>query len=195
MINGNELVEKARSLIGKVTYVFGADNIEGGEGDCSSFTSYLYDLYGVDIGRDTQAQWTGIGTKIKQSELKTGDLVFFKNTYDSKHTDGVSHVGIYSGGGKFIHLGSKGVQESSLNETYWTTHYLGAKTLEEVEGTADNDSSGIVQTGLKDWAKDWTEDKIETLFTYILIALTVVAGVVCIGVSIGGFASGKAKTI
>jgi hypothetical protein len=189
MINGNELVEKARSLIGKVTYVFGADNIEGGQGDCSSFTSYLYDLYGVDIGRDTQSQWTGIGTKINKSELKTGDLVFFKNTYDSKHTDGVSHVGIYSGGGNFIHLGSKGVQESSLNESYWSSHYLGAKTLDEVEGTADSDG-GFIQTGITGLSNK--DNIIETIATYVLIALAVIVGVVCIGVSIGGFASGKA---
>lgn len=193
MINGNELVEKARSLIGKVTYVFGADNIEGGSGDCSSFTSYLYDLYGVDIGRDTQSQWTGIGTKISKSELKTGDLVFFKDTYDSKHTDGVSHVGIYSGGGKFIHLGSKGVQESSLSESYWSAHYLGAKTLDEVEGTSDSEG-GFIQTDWKDWVTDKLniEEKLEVIVTYVLIALAVACGVVCIGVSIGGFASGKA---
>lgn len=191
MINGNDLVDKARSLIGKVTYVFGADNIEGGTGDCSSFTSYLYDLYGVDIGRDTQSQWTGIGTKISKSELKTGDLVFFKNTYDSKHTDGVSHVGIYSGGGNFIHLGSKGVQESSLNESYWSSHYLGAKTLDEVEGSTDSTGPQLIQTGLKDWAGD----KVETLFTYILVALVAVTGVVCIGLSIGGLTNGKIKTV
>ena len=194
MINGNELVEKARSLIGKVTYVFGADNIEGGSGDCSSFTSYLYELYGVNIGRDTQAQWTGIGTKIKQSELKTGDLVFFKNTYDSKHTDGVSHVGIYSGNGNFIHLSSSGVKESSLNETYWASHYLGSKTLDEVEGSADSDT-GFVQTGIKDWVTDWATDKVEVIITYVLVTLAVIVGVVCIGVSIGGFYNGKTKTI
>ena len=191
MINGNELVEKARSLIGKVTYVFGADNIPGGTGDCSSFTSYLYDLYGVDIGRDTQSQWTGIGTKISKSELKTGDLVFFKNTYDSKHTDGVSHVGIYSGGGNFIHLSSSGVKESSLNESYWASHYLGAKTLDEVEGSADSEGVPVIQLGWKENAID----NLETIITYVLVALAVVVGVICIGVSIGGFASGKTKTI
>lgn len=191
MINGNDLVDKARSLIGKVNYVFGADNIEGGSGDCSSFTSYLYDLYGVDIGRDTQSQWTGIGTKIKQSELKTGDLVFFKNTYDSKHTDGVSHVGIYSGGGKFIHLGSKGVQESSLSEAYWASHYLGAKTLDEVEGSADSTSDPIIQLGWKDKAID----NLENIITYVLVGLTIIVGIVCIGVSIGGFTSGKNTTV
>lgn len=194
MINGNELVEKAKSLIGKVQYVFGADNIEGGTGDCSSFTSYIYELYGLDIGRDTQSQWTGIGTKISKSELQPGDLVFFKNTYSSNHTDGVSHVGIYSGGGKFVHLGSNGVQEASLNDSYWTSHYLGAKTFEEVNASS-NDSPEVIQLGWKEDAAKWLGDKLEPIFTYLLVGIAAITGIVLIALSIGGIANGKNSTV
>ena len=118
MINGNEIVNTAKSLLGKVKYVFGADNIQGGEGDCSSFTRYIYAKNDITIGRDTQSQWTGVGSKVSRSEISVGDLVFFKNTYNSNHTDGVSHVGIYIGGDEFIHLSSSGgVMTSSLNES------------------------------------------------------------------------------
>lgn len=90
---------------------------------------------GVNIGRDTQAQWTSNkGEKVSLDNLKAGDLVFFKDTYDSGHTDGVSHVGIYLGNGTFMHSGEKssdsengGVQRSSLSNSYWSQHYLGAK--------------------------------------------------------------------
>jgi cell wall-associated NlpC family hydrolase len=50
--------------------------------------------------------------------------VFFQNTY----TAGLSHVGIYVGGGRFVHAGSQvtGVLTSSLNDAYWSAHYYGA---------------------------------------------------------------------
>ena len=53
MINATDIINSAKNLIGKVNYVFGANNIEGGEGDCSSFTQYLYQKQGVNIGRVT----------------------------------------------------------------------------------------------------------------------------------------------
>lgn len=182
MINGNDIVNTAKSLLGKVKYVFGGTNIEGGEGDCSSFTQYVYKQNGVNIGRDTQTQWTGEGSKVSRNELVTGDLVFFRNTYNSNHTDGVSHVGIYIGGDEFIHLNSKGVTTSSLNEDYWNTHYLGAKHIEGVSGDKTVISGDtIVNIGFKDFMKD----QAETILDYVVIGLVLILGVVFIGLSVG----------
>ena len=64
------------------------------------------------------------GKAIKKSELQPGDLVFFQNTYKA----GISHVGIYVGGGKFIHAPSSGkvVSYADLYSDYYVSHYYGA---------------------------------------------------------------------
>lgn len=167
------LVSTARKYIGKVKYVFGADDLDGGRADCSSFTQTIYEKHNITIGRDTEAQWTGVGVKIDKEDLKAGDLVFFKDTYNSNHTDGVSHVGIYSGNGKFIHCGSNGVEESSLNNSYYSSHYLGAKrvdgALEESIETETEEVTVSNDIGLK-----WWGDVVKV----VLATLLVIAGVV-----------------
>ena len=52
-------------------------------------------------------------------EPRPGDLIFFIGTYD---TPGVSHVGIYVGGGKMLHCGDP-IQYSNLNTSYWQSHF------------------------------------------------------------------------
>ena len=122
------IVSTAESYIGKVRYQFGADNIDGGVGDCSSFTQAVFKKNGVNIGRDTTTQWTK-GTQVAKENLKPGDLVFFQGTY----REGVSHVGIYVGNGQFIHNSStKGVTTGDLNSEYWQTHWLGARRVNAV---------------------------------------------------------------
>ena len=126
------VVDLAQSLIGKVKYSFGADAIEKGVGDCSSFTQYVYSKNGYNIGRTTEQQWKQ-GSNVAVENLQPGDLVFFKNTYNSGHTDGVSHVGVYIGNGQFTHnSSSKGVTTSNLSDSYWKQHYLGAKRVDGV---------------------------------------------------------------
>lgn len=130
------VIATAKSFIGKVKYVFGSTNIEGGTGDCSAFTQYVFKKNGIEIGRNTASQYTE-GISVSRENLQGGDLVFFKDTYDSNYIDGVSHVGISLGGSKFIHLSSGGVAISDLNETYWNNHYLDAK---RIDGASDTDT-------------------------------------------------------
>ena len=64
------------------------------------------------------------GPRVGRDNLQAGDLVFFANTYMA----GLSHVGIYIGGGRFIHAGSErtGVTVTSLGDPYWAPRYYGA---------------------------------------------------------------------
>ncbi len=66
-----------------------------------------------------------IGTRVDKSEMKPGDLVFFKNTYKR----GISHVGIFAGGSKFLHAssGKKKVTTGNLSDPYFAKHWAGAR--------------------------------------------------------------------
>jgi cell wall-associated NlpC family hydrolase len=92
--------------------------------DCSGFMMYLFDKAGLQLPRTAAEQYRK-GTPIPKDQLKAGDLVFFKNTY--KH--GVSHVGIYIGGGKFCHASSGGhaVRTDNLSKEYYVNHWAGAR--------------------------------------------------------------------
>lgn len=132
--SANAVVEGARASMnrGNVRYVFGANDPAGGRLDCSSWTQWIYKEYaGIDIGRST-------GQQVKQGEmlsrsltqstqlLRPGDLVFFRNTYNSSHIHGVSHVGIYVGDGNMIHnSSSQNVHQTHLpSSDYWKRHWL-----------------------------------------------------------------------
>ncbi|POX55495.1 hypothetical protein C3489_10640 [Streptomyces sp. Ru71] len=62
--------------------------------DCSGLVQAAYRSAGVSLPRTTYAQ-IGAGRRVSRSELRPGDLVFFYS--------GISHVGIYVGGGQMIH--------------------------------------------------------------------------------------------
>ena len=71
--------------------------------DCSGFVSWVINHSGWNVGRLGAQGLYNICTPVSSSQAKPGDLIFFKGTYD---TPGVSHVGIYVGGGMMIHCGS-----------------------------------------------------------------------------------------
>jgi len=88
--------------------------------DCSGFVRYVYAQVGVSLPHNAAAQY-GYGVPISQDQLEPGDLVFF---------DGLGHVGIYIGGGQFIHSPHTGdvVKISSLTGWYAST-YVGARRI------------------------------------------------------------------
>jgi cell wall-associated NlpC family hydrolase len=122
---GDKVVELAKSYAGKVTYIYGAASPENGKSDCSGFTEHCYKkAAGKAIGRTTGEQ-VGKGEEVAKSKAAPGDLVFFKDTYNSGYKYGVSHAGICLGGGMFIHCSSSGgVRTSSLSEAYYAQHFL-----------------------------------------------------------------------
>lgn len=105
-----------------VTYKTGGMSTTGF--DCSGFTKYVFKNVGLTLPRTSKAQYN-IGTAVSKSKLRSGDLVFF-NTLGN----GVSHVGIYVGNGKFAQSSSShGVTITSLSNSYWANRYVGAKRV------------------------------------------------------------------
>jgi cell wall-associated NlpC family hydrolase len=89
--------------------------------DCSGFTAYVYAKLGITLAHSTYAQWDA-GTHIPRRDLQPGDLVFF---------DGIGHVGIYIGGGRFIHAPHTGtvVSIDRLSGSWYSAEYDGAVRL------------------------------------------------------------------
>lgn len=122
----DNIINFAKSLQGKVTYQYGIRDTSKLIFDCSSFTEYVFEKYGVDMKWGTKYQKT-MGTAVSKSNLKKGDLVFFGTT--SAGT--INHVGIYIGDGQFIHNtpSANGVTIDNLNTGYWSDKYISARRI------------------------------------------------------------------
>jgi peptidoglycan DL-endopeptidase CwlO len=68
--------------------------------DCSGFVAFVYRHFGVALPHYTFAQFE-LGRRVARRALEPGDLVFF---------DGLNHVGLYIGRGRFIHAPHTGSQ-------------------------------------------------------------------------------------
>ena len=114
------VISSAENKLGS-TYVYGDTGKEGY--DCSGLVYSIYcNELGISLPRSSASQST-FGKQVSKSDLQEGDLVFFNTT-----GNGVSHVGIYIGGGKFIHAssGQGKVMTSSLDEGYYEDRYVNA---------------------------------------------------------------------
>ena len=80
--------------------------------DCSGFTTYVYKHFGVSLSRTSSGQ-SGNGKSVSKENMQAGDVICFSNSSGSKK---IGHVGIYIGGGKFIHAANskKGVIISNV---------------------------------------------------------------------------------
>jgi len=112
------LTRSAMRFIG-TPYVFGGTSRYGF--DCSGYVQHVFAMLGIRLPRTADSQfYAGRSTG---GQILAGDLVFFQ-TYEP----GPSHVGIYLGGGRFVHASSShGVTISRLSDSYWAARYLGAK--------------------------------------------------------------------
>jgi cell wall-associated NlpC family hydrolase len=111
---GSRAVAIAERYLG-APYVWGGASPSGF--DCSGLVMYVYAQLGVRLPHFAAAQYRD-GRHVRMDHLRRGDLVFF---------DSLDHVGIYIGGGRFIHAPHTGdhVRISSLSGWY-AENYVGA---------------------------------------------------------------------
>jgi cell wall-associated NlpC family hydrolase len=104
-----------------VGYKFGGTSKDGI--DCSAFIQKAFsEKFDLSVPRTTDMQ-SELGKEIDKSELKSGDLVFFR-------TGDTNHVGIYLEDGMFIHAStSNGVTISELDNVYFKENYWKARRI------------------------------------------------------------------
>ena len=120
----SELVLAALNFL-DVPYLRGGTSSEQGF-DCSGFTRHVFNLsLGLALPRraDEQARQAGL-SPVSRESLQPGDLVFFDTLRRT-----FSHVGIYIGGGKFIHAPRAGaaVRVEDMRTAYWSPRFDGAR--------------------------------------------------------------------
>lgn len=111
----SSIVNYAYGFLG-TDYIWGGTTPSPGF-DCSGFTSYVFrNAAGVEITRTTGSQM-GVGAVVSYDDLQVGDLVF---------TYGGGHVGIYIGGGSYIHASQPGdvVKVSPVTSFYTARRVL-----------------------------------------------------------------------
>lgn len=119
----DKVITTGKKYIG-VKYKYGASAGVTYAFDCSSFTQYIFKKNGITLPRTSISQ-AAKGEKVAKSELKKGDLVFFKSPGSSR----ISHVAIYAGSNKLLHASGKSVKISSLNSSYWKKNYVTARRV------------------------------------------------------------------
>ncbi|MDD2309428.1 MAG: NlpC/P60 family protein [Desulfuromonadaceae bacterium] len=105
-----------------IPYRWGGNNVVEGM-DCSGFVRAVYNLCGLSIPRTSSDQFKA-GDLVTKDALLDGDLVFFGSSADK-----ISHVGIYVGGGKFVHAPKRGeeIRVTAVDESYFEKRFVGAR--------------------------------------------------------------------
>lgn len=105
-----------------IPYRWGGNTVVDGM-DCSGFVRAVYNLCGLSIPRTSRDQFKA-GDPVAKDDLKDGDLVFFGSSADK-----INHVGIYVGGGRFVHAPRRGedIQVTAVDESYFEKRFVGAR--------------------------------------------------------------------
>ena len=112
-------------VVGIAMQYLGTPYVWGGAGpggfDCSGFVSYVFGQMGVSLPHHAASQY-GMGSPVSRDQLQPGDLVFF---------NGLGHVGIYIGGGQFVHSPHTGdvVKISSLSDSWYASTWVGGRRI------------------------------------------------------------------
>jgi cell wall-associated NlpC family hydrolase len=127
LMSHDDMVVVALSLIG-TPYRFGGASPEAGF-DCSGLVKYILGLSSpITLPRNSDEMFRmGSGRSIELSELKAGDLLFFRVGGKKR----INHVAVYIGEDRFVHAPSTGgfVRVDKLDSKYWMRWFTGAKRV------------------------------------------------------------------
>jgi len=117
------LISYAKNYLG-VPYRSGGRSGKGF--DCSGFTSYIFSRFGFNLPRSSHAQAT-IGKTVRTTEMRKGDLIFFKGR--NRRSRMIGHVGIVvSTDGKkvkFIHAScNRGISIETTESAYYRQRFV-----------------------------------------------------------------------
>ncbi|MET0254351.1 MAG: C40 family peptidase [Luteibacter sp.] len=114
----NDVLFRAIGLVG-TPYRWGGNTPQGGF-DCSGLINYIYlTSTGMRLPRTSQEMAALDKPKVDESDLASGDLVFFGRGH-------VTHVGVYVGKGRFVHAPNSGgtVRLDELDGAYWKQNFV-----------------------------------------------------------------------
>ncbi len=118
---GGGAISAARSKTG-APYSYGATGPSSF--DCSGLVQWAFKQAGVSLPRTSFAQY-GEGSTVSKGNIRAGDLVFFNTA-----GPGASDVGIATGPTTVISAtSSRGVMEHPIFDSYWGSHFVGAKRI------------------------------------------------------------------
>jgi cell wall-associated NlpC family hydrolase len=111
------LLAEGEKHLGK-RYVYGASGPD--TFDCSGFICWIFTKSGVrNLPRTTAQGIYNQCAPVRAADARPGDLIFFQGTYS--HSEKVTHIGLYVGGGRMLHCGSP-IQYASVGAAYWREH-------------------------------------------------------------------------
>jgi len=122
---GAVIAQQALAQVGTPYRYGGADPQRGF--DCSGLVTYVHAREGVSVPRTAAAQFAA-ARKVAVADLRAGDLLFYRLVPGSRE---VTHVGIYTGQGRFVHAPQSGklVGAASLDDAYYRERFAGAGRL------------------------------------------------------------------
>ncbi len=109
-----DVIDYALQFLGN-PYVYGGNSLTKGT-DCSGFTKLIFAKFGYTLSRSCKAQ-VNDGKRISLSDVKPGDLLFYK------YGNSVGHVAIYIGSGKIVHASTPKGGIKISNALYTTPAY------------------------------------------------------------------------
>jgi cell wall-associated NlpC family hydrolase len=125
----DSVVATAAEAMGR-PYEFGGTGEDGAGFDCSGLIQYAFGKHGISLPRRSVDQ-AREGKKVDRGLdlLRPADLLTFSNRGGP-----VTHVGMYIGGGKFIHSATRGVQISTLSAgdpygRWWFKRWVGVRRI------------------------------------------------------------------
>ncbi|MCE5309445.1 MAG: NlpC/P60 family protein [Acidobacteriales bacterium] len=112
-LNAKKIIEHAKRFIG-LPYLWGGVSTYGF--DCSGFVQMLGRRRGVNLPRDARLQvhWNGF-QEVEKPDWRPGDFLYF-----GRSLDGVTHTGMYIGGGMMIHAASPYIRIQAVDEVVQT---------------------------------------------------------------------------